>query len=200
MAKTQTDEAVTTAEPTMAQVLERMVDIQAATLALQTSGLGVQQAQLKQTAPKSNANGPLIGPFNLRGDKDYPLPLLKCDFYAPWKMTPTYHSLDREEVELVNLLEPGDYPVDMVDGSTVRVSVVGVRNHATGALEQMALMGAKDDQGVHGGLFTNERRHEFPAMRVMLRQMVGEPADAVMTMKKEAELIRTGMLSVSLGE
>ena len=191
MAKTQTVDD--TAEPTLAQVLQRMVEIQAQSQA-------TQQAQLKQTAPKSNQAGPMISPFNPRGEKDFPMPLLKCDIYAPWKLSPTYHSLDREEVELFNLLEPGEYPVEMVDGTTIRVHVVGVRNANTGALEQMALVGAKDDQGKHGGLFTNENRHNFPSMKAMLRQMIGEPAESVLTMKRELALIASGELPVSLGE
>jgi hypothetical protein len=182
-----------TAEPTLTSVLARLLEIQA-------GNQDVQKAQLKQTAPKSNQSGPLRSPFNPRGEKDFPMPLLKCDVYAPWKMTPTYHSLDREEVELFNLLDPGEYPVELVDGSTVRVHVVGVRNSNTGQLEKLSLMGAKDDQGVHAGLFTNENRHNFPSLKSMLRQMVGEPAESVLTMKREAALIASGELAVSLGE
>jgi hypothetical protein len=191
MAKQTTEETIPDA--TLPQVMAALADIL-------RGNQDVQKAQLKQTAPKSNASVPLRSPFNPRGEKNFPMPLLKCDVYCPWKMTPTYHSLDREEVELFNLLEPGEYPVEMVDGSTTRVHVVGVRDSNTGTLERLALLGGKDDTGVHAGLFTNETRHNFPSLKSMLRQMVGEPADSVLTMKRESALIASGELAVSLGE
>lgn len=192
MANKNGEETPTAAEPTMAQVLARMAEIMA-------SNQEVQKAQLKQTARKSNDAVPLASPFNRRGDKDFPVAPLKCEIYAPWKMTPELHSLTREEVELFNLLEPGPYPIDLVDGTTVICNVVGVRNANTGALEKMSLMGAKDDDGHYGSLFNNDNKQQFPSLIVMLRQMIGDPAAAVMTTRKEYDLIKSGALPISVG-
>jgi hypothetical protein len=181
-------------EPTMASVLAALVEIQ-------RDSQQVQKAQLKQTAPKSNAMGPNISCYNPRGDKDFPLPMLKCEFWAPWRESPTYHSLDREEVELVNLLEPGQYSIELTDGSPVQVSIVGARNSETGLLERLSMHGAKDDTtGHYASLFTAERKQMYPSLKSMLRQMIGEPAAAVMTMQRENALIKSGELTVSVGE
>ncbi len=178
---------------------ERLLRIQERQLALQEGQLLVQQQQLKQTAKKSNTQGPKISVFNPRGEKDYPMPRLKCEVYAPWKMSPEIHSLDREEVELFNLLEPGDYTIELTDGSSARVCVVGVRNSNTGALEKLSLLGPKDDTGLHGALFTNENKQTFPPLRSMLRQMIGQPAVQVLSMKKELAQVHAGQLAVSVG-
>lgn len=189
---TETDTKTEAPEPTLVSILARMAEIQAEAQA-------VQKAQLKQTAKKSNEVGPDRSPYNPRGEKDFPMPILKCDVFAPWKMSPTYHPLDREEVELTNLLEPGDYLIELTDGSMCPLTVLGIKNQ-DGSLESMRFVGAKDEQGQYAGLFTNENKQNFPAYRAMLREMVGEAADAVMTMKKEQNLIKSGELSVSQGE
>jgi hypothetical protein len=134
------------------------------------------------------------------------MPALKCEVYCPWKESPTYHHLDREEVELFNLLEPGEYTIELNDGSPCSVVVVGVKNHDTGSLEKMTLAGPKDpDTGHYSGLFTAERKQLFPSLKAMLRQMIGDAADGVMTMRQEVTRIALPPtdpqhLPVSLGE
>jgi hypothetical protein len=183
------------------RIQERQLELQEAALKQQQAQSEVQKAQLKQTAPKDNGRVPLISVFNPRGEKDFPMPVLKCEFWAPWRESPTYHSFDREEVELVNLLEPGQYTVELTDGSPIQVSIVGVRNSETGKLERLSMHGAKDETtGHYSSLFTNERRQIYPSLKEMLRQMIGEPADSVMTMRRENALIASGQLSVSQGE
>lgn len=190
-----------TPEPTMMQLMAQLI-------AIQSKGQEVQQAQLKQTKRRSNDFGALRSPFNPRGDKDFPMPPLKCDIYAPWKMTPEIHSLDREEVELFNLLEPGDYTIEMADGAMQPVCAVGVRNANTQRLEKLSLMGPKDDQGMYTGLFTKEQKQQFPSLKSMLRQMLeqgGVDASGVLTMKEEVRRIHLAVddpkhLPVSQGE
>lgn len=212
-------------EPTMAEVLATMAQIQKDNLQLQRDQMelqrvsaeksaDIQREQLKQTAAKSLKRGPNISVFNPRGEKDFPMPTLKCEVYAPWKMSPMLHSLDREEVELFNLLEPGEYVGELNDGTTVPVNVVGVRNSENGKLEKLSLQGAKDEGGVYMTLFTKERRNAFPALRLFLRQLIGDPASAVMPMKEEerrvkqfldapedgkAAAVQAGALPVSVG-
>lgn len=202
-------------EPTLAEVLLKFAQIQEENQRLQrerdekhdalvAASQVIQAEQLKQTKTKSLKQGPKISAFNPRGEKDFPMPRLKCEFYLPWKWTPedqaSRPALSREEVELLNLLEPGDYQIELSDGAPQTVCVVGVKNTLTGKWEKLSLLGPKDDQGVHGGLFLKDTKQQFPSLVVMLRQMVGEPAEAVITMKREINLIASGTLAVSVGE
>jgi hypothetical protein len=198
-------------EPTMTEVLLKFAEIQQDNQRLQRETLEqqkslalgaqhVQEEQLKQTKAKSLASPPLISAFNPRGEKDFPMPFLKCEVYAPWKMWDDQHSLDREEVELFNLLDPGEYHIEMVDGSQQLVCVVGVRNSDTGRLERLSLLGPKDEQGRYAGLFTQEKRQSFPALRQLLRQMIGEEAAAVVVpIATERARVARGELAVSVG-
>ena len=136
----------------------------------------------------SNVVATGISVFNPRGDKDHPLPRLKCEIHAPWKIHPEYHGLDREEVELFNLLQPGEYRVELNDQSTAKVDVVAVKNETTGKLEKLRI---KTN-------WTEEHKGKYPAMRMMLRQMIGAPANAVQTMKQEVAAIEAGDLAVSV--
>jgi hypothetical protein len=190
-------------EPTTAQVLDKLTQILA-------GNQEVQKAQLKQTAPKRNTSPPNISVYNPRGQKDFAMPTLKCELYAPFQLTPSLQesspSLDREEVELFNLLEPGIYTLMLADDSEIPVSVIGTRNALTGALERIGLMGAKDpDTNGYTALFTHSNKQTFPPFKKMLRQLVGARGDAVMPMAEE--LRRTQLpvehpdhFAVSLGE
>jgi hypothetical protein len=179
-----------TVEERMLRFQERQLEIQERQLAVQEAAVGVQKAQVKQTAPKSLQQGPKISVFNPRGEKDFPVPPLKCEILAPWQAKPEFHGFDREEVELLNLLEPGESLVEMGDGSVITVHVVGVRNGQHGKLESLTLCGAYDAETKHyAALFTKENKQLFPAFRVMLRQMIGERAAAVMPMREEVRRI-----------
>lgn len=165
---------------TMAAILDRLISVQQESQA-------VQKTALAQNAPKSWTQVPNISPYNWRGEKDYPMPKLKCEINAPFPLLPELHSLTREEVELFNLLVPGTYRIELVDGSTQIVNVVGTRNQISGKLEVMGLFGEEDPEhrGRYNPLFTHFNKQQFPALTKMLREMVGEPADAVMTMAEE---------------
>jgi hypothetical protein len=176
---------------TLASVLARLVE-------LQSQGQVVQQAALAQNAPKSLTLIPKISPYNWRGEKDYPAPRLKCEIFAPFSITPELQinspQLTREEIELFNLLEQGDYVIELLDGTKTPVCVVGVKSQTTGKLESLGLFGAKDNAtGHYTALYSRENRFAFPGLRVMLRQMLGDAASGVMTM--EEELKRTQLTS-----
>ena len=184
----------TNEEPTMAQVLARLASIQEA-------NQQVQKAQLKQTAPRSNTQGPKISVFNPQGEKDYPMPELKCEVNMPFPQRPSLHGMDWEEVELMNLIDPGIYKVELNDGSVVTVNVIGRTNHATGATESLNFSGPMDpDTGHPTPLFTNTNKLLFPSLRNILRQMLGEKAEGVMTMASRVRKIKAGELPVSVGE
>ena len=200
--KKREDEFGLPSEPTMAQVMARLAELQA-------QALGVQRSQLKQTAPKSNTRGPATSPYNPRGEKDYPMPELACLHLMPFEQKPSLHGLDREEVELINMVAPGKYTVEMNDGGLRTIFLNGKVNRLNGRVEQIRWEGEPDpDSGHPSPLFTGHNKQEFPALRVILRQMLGQksafrdednadkygrdqsPAEAVMPMKVELKRIK----------
>jgi hypothetical protein len=135
----------------------------------------VQASQLKQTAPRNNAQGPRTSPYNPRGEKDYPMPTLKCEMHMPFPSSPANHPFDREEVELLNLVEPGKYGIELNDGSVRFVVLNGRRNRLTGHVDSIRWEGeADEDSGHPTPLFTGHNKQEYPGLKVMLRQMLGE--------------------------
>lgn len=209
MAKTDQTADVKTVEERQLELAERQQAFAERQLAIQKEQLGVQKAQLQQTRKRSNEQGPDISRFNPRGQKDYPMPELKCEIMAPWSMKPGLHGLDREEVELFNLLEPGEFSIDMTDGTTRKASVVAAKNTVTGKIEQMALCGAYDpDTRAHSSLFRPEDKQLFFPMRIILRQMLeqsGIDCSRVMSIREENRriLLPEGddkKLLVSVGE
>lgn len=154
---------------------ERLAAALEALAKLQLGSQDVQRAQLKQTAPKSNTQHPKVSVYNPRGDKDFPMPDLKCEINAPFPLRPGQHGLDREEVELFNLTMPGAYHLELNDGTTHEVLITGRVNKATGHVDSMRWSGPLDeDTGHPTPLFTTETRQRFPALRVMLRQILGD--------------------------
>lgn len=202
-------------EPTMAEVmlmfakLQREGQEQIATL--MRGQQDVAREQLKQTRVKSNGSAPGISPFNPRGEKDYPLPELKCEAWLPHKITSAaLGGLTREEVELFNLLEPGEYTIRMVDQQPQIILAVGEKNTVNGKLDKLSIMGPKGRDGHPTGLFTRDSRHRFPGLAVIMRMMINGvdedgtvrpgPADVVRTMAVERKQVRDGELAVSVGE
>lgn len=189
-----------TLEERQMRLQEMQADFQERQLALQEAALGVQRKQVAQTAPKSLQMAPKISPFNLRGQKDYPNPRLKCEVYAPWRIDPNLEmeapSLDREEIELLNLLEPGNHTIERTDGITVPCCVIGIRNDLDGTLEKLSLMGAKDgDTGHHRALFDRETKMLFPSLKSILQQLLyqqGTDTSHIKSMKAESRLIAEG--------
>lgn len=194
------------AEERRLDIEERRLANENRTLELQEQGLRVQKAQLEQTKPKSLAQPPNISPFNLRGQKDFPMPRLKCEVYCPWKIDPNLQEsspqLDREEVELFNLLEPGERTIELNDGSRLACTVVGVVNQENHRLEKLSLMGKKDpDSNQYATLFTKDNKSSLPSLKSMLRQMLEQQGleVEVVTMKAEARKIVEGAVIEKAG-
>lgn len=168
-------------------------DMQALIAALTKAQADAPKAQAEALAKIQNPSNIIptgISVFNPRGIKlsDYEMPRLKCEIHAPWRIHPEFHGLDREEVELFNLLEPGEYMVTLTDDSRAKVTVKVIKNDTTGVLEKMHLVTN----------WTEEHKGKYPSMRKMLREMIGAKANAVMTIAREHELIKSGELSVSV--
>ncbi len=169
MAKTSDTVEAPTTEERLANALEALARIQ-------SGNQDVQRAQLKQTAPKSNASHPKISVYNPRGEKDYPMPDLKCEINCPFPLRPNgQHGLDREEVTLFNLTMPGSYTIELNDGSLMPLLITGRVNKATGSVASMRWSGPLDeDTGDPTPLFTTETRQRFPSLRKILRQILGD--------------------------
>lgn len=192
---------------------ERRLAFEERQLALQERQIAIQEAQLenqkrqtisqeerdKRTLPPSNQFAPRCSVFNPQGEKDYPMPALKCEVHMPWQQKPGMHGLDWEEVELLNLVEPGEYMVELNDGSVVPLNVVGTRNSESGKVEAMRFFGLKDEGGAYGAFYTQERKAFVPALRLMLRQMLGDKATGVLTMTERRRLVAEKQLPTSVG-
>ena len=145
----------------------------------------------KQNAPKNNENGPDTSVFNPRGEKDFPMPKLKCDIFAPYKLDRHgNHGLTREEVELFNLLEPGEFVIEGLDGAPIKVAVRAVKNASTDKLEKLFL----------DTLWDEEHFRTMPPARKWLREVYPKASASIMTMAEENRQIREGLLPISVGE
>jgi hypothetical protein len=163
-------------EERMLEFQERQLAIQERQLRAQEAQAGIQSEQLKQTAKKNLASPPLVSAFNPQGEKDYPMPRLKCEVWMPWPQTPAFHAFDWEEVELINLVEPGEYTIRLNNDELCPVVVIGTVNKVNGKLERMQFSrGWDEDARHHTALFTPENHRDFPSLRLLLRQMLGEP-------------------------
>lgn len=178
MAKDEKDTDIATALDRLAQIAEAQQTVAQAT-ANQLKPKSLEVAQVAQRSP-----------FNPRGEKSFPMPRLKCEIYAPWKQEPNHHNLTREEVELFNLLDPGEYEFELNDGSPARMTVVGDKNAATGVIEKLRLTPEP--------MWNNEHKGRFRSMAETLRQMLGDRATPVRSMKREQALIADGQLAVSV--
>lgn len=192
------------AEPTMAQLLALILDTR-------KGDQQIQREQLKQTRQKNNLQPPNISAFNPRGEKDYPMPHLAFDVLAPWPMQKgKYHPLTVEEVTLMNRVQaPSEVVIDLRDDTTVRCSIIATKNSATGKIERIAFMGARDSESnQYVTLYSKERRHEMPTMVPFLHQVLDQQGidySDVLTMKELHQRIalpsdHPQYLPVSIGE
>jgi len=159
-----------------ADVLERLASMQQ-TIADQNN------QTLRQIHRPRNEFPPEISEFNLRGDKDFARPPLKCEMHTPWFRPWDQSSLTREEVELLNLLEPGEYTLKRNDGTKVIVQVEG--KYALGdstKLERLTI--------AHPSAFGNAEHARMKSLPDTLRSMLGRKAKDVITMEEEEGYIR----------
>jgi hypothetical protein len=159
---------------------ERMLEFQERQLAIQEGQLKVQQDQLKQTESKSKKSPALVSAFNPQGQKDYPMPALKCEVFMPFSQAPGTHGFDYEEVELINRIQPGEYRIEMKDESILTVTVVGPINGTTGKVESLRFAGPWDPEAkMFAPLYTRDNKEQFPGIKSMCRQILrGSPGIA----------------------
>ena len=128
--------------------------------------------------------------MNPQGDKDFKRPVpIYGKIRIPYEAEP--EDFTYEELELVNLVEPGEYRVTMNDRSKVLLTVVIHRNEHTQApeiLEFVSPMG-----------YAADRRHGMPPFADMLREMLGDKARQVATMEERRRWVEQKKVPVSVG-
>ena len=152
--------------------------------------------EMRRTNRPSNETVPLRSVYNQRGVllDDYQKPPLKCIMFIPW--IAEWESQTREEVELLNLLEPGSYTVTFNDDEQF-VMTVKVEYALDGVTMSRLLMNSDK-------AFTQENKNRTLPMRVMLREIIAQipgkdaALAAVLTEKEEAAMIAVGKLIVSM--
>lgn len=148
----------------------------------------------KQVQP-DNKTAPGISVFNPQGDKDYARPSLKCKMFLPWQAEEV--SLTWEEIELLNLLEPGEFAIRRNDGTKVRVTVQMTKT-IDGKPDRLML---NAETG-----FDNLNHKLMPPLTDLLRQILklgssrqAKAAEKILTMEARETLVREGQLPISVG-
>ena len=177
---------------TSGQVAQAIVMMAAAIEKLNAGQMQAAQLQAdmhrRVTRPENNFP-PLISAFNLRGDKDFPRPELKCPMFIPWPVEAEANT--REETELLNLLEPGEFMVTRGDRSKVKITVTIIRKLDSDAPSQLAVN--------HETAFNNDNHKQMPhdwiRQLAMANPKTRQAAANVVTMEEEQALILAGKLN-----
>lgn len=174
----------------LAPALERMAE---ATL----QGAKMQADETRRAHRPSNEVVPLKSVYDRRGStlEGYTKPKLRCRMSIPWELRD--EELNREEVELFNLLEAGEYRVRRNDGSRIAMTVI-VRYSIDQVTPSHLIMN-------HETAFSNDHKNLMPPLADMVRQMlrqhvpaIAKKASAIMSDEEEEALIEAGEIAVSI--
>ncbi len=157
--------------------------------------------QRRVTRPENNFP-PNLSAYNPRGDKDFPRPPLKCPMLIPWPVEQEAHT--REEIELLNLLEQGEYVITRSDRSKLKLTVAIARKLDS---EEPSQLSVNHETG-----FNNDNHkmlpHDWIRQLAMANPKTKAAAANVLTMEEELVLIAAHKLNdgtvaeryVSVGE
>lgn len=173
------------------------------------AGAKIITDEQRKTHRRSNEFPHLRSVFNRRGvllDEQYPeghagiegvdpiKPPLKCIMLLPWLAE--WESLTREEVELLNLIEPGTYTVKRVDNSKVKIDVA-MEFKVDGRTPSRLVIN-------HETAYNNDNQRLWPSITEWARQIlkqhgpeISRMAAGVMSDEEEEALIEAGDLMVS---
>jgi F0F1-type ATP synthase epsilon subunit len=174
----------------LAPALERLADAQLA-------GAKLQADETRRAHRPSNEFTHRRSVFNRRGEtlEGYTKPKLRCKTMLPWEVE--NESITREECELINLLEPGEYRVKRIDNSKIVVTVQ-VRYGVDQVTPSVVLMNSDT-------AFSNDNKNLMPGLADLMRQIlkqhkpeIAAKAAAIMTDEEEEALIEAGELTVSV--
>lgn len=176
--------AIEKAMDRMAAAFERMA-------AAQLEGADRVARATRIASRPSNEAYPAISKYNLRGDKDFPKPAFKYMILAPYPVE--HESCTREEVELLNLLVPGEYMIKRNDDTKVKLTVRATYKLDTDDMDKVLIN--------HDTAFNNDYHRLMPPFSNWLRQMLKQKpitriaADRILTMDEEADMILAGQLN-----
>jgi hypothetical protein len=118
----------------------------------------------EQARPHENVfNPPMVSHYNPLGERDFPRPDLKCDVsWTGFKLNK--ECLTRDEIELLNRLEPGDYTVRKGDGAQIQFVVT----------EKVGNAGKRERLSIFYPCKSSEDRSNHLSMANYMRQVLGE--------------------------
>lgn len=169
------------------QVAAAMVLLAEALTGLRTGQMEAAKMQAdmqrRVTRPENNFP-PNISAYNMRGDKDFPRPQLKCPMLIPWPVEQEANT--REEIELLNLLEPGEFMITRTDRSKVKLTVNIARKLDSDEPSQLSIN--------HETAFNNDNHKQLPHDWIRQLGMANPKTRAavanVITMEEEYVLIQ----------
>lgn len=145
----------------------------------------------KVASRPSNEAFPSISVFNLRGDKDFPKPRLKYLILAPYPIE--HEMVTREEIELLNIVTPGEYVVRRNDNTKIKITIRATYKLDSDDMDKVLIN--------HDTAFNNDYHQLMPPFSNWLRQILTQnpktkqAANLVLTMDEEAALIVAGKLN-----
>lgn len=189
------------AAPADSRLTELMTQLTTALVRMSDSNMegsqliAAEHRRATQAVRPSNQIIPGISVFNRRGEMlaDYQKPKLKCLMMLPW--IAEWESLTREEVELLNLLQAGQYVVKRIDRSRINVTVA-IEYKTNGDPSRLVMN--------HETAFNNDNFKMMPPLADILRDIlkqhdrsVAKEAAAILSDEEEEALIEAGELTIS---
>jgi hypothetical protein len=178
------------AEPKNDELMTKLTGAMDRIAQAQTDGAERMALETKRAFRPSNEIVPLRSAYHPRGRTL--TPPLKCRMAVPWPVTGDTET--REELELLNLLEQGEYRVRRPDG-TAYVERVIVTKDLNGALSELTV--------TNETAFNDDNYKTAPPLVDRLRQIlkqhakpIRDAAAAVLSMDEEQALIDAHELSV----
>lgn len=188
-------------DPTMGSLMETLSLALARVSETQLEGSKMIADETRRAARPSNQVVPGISVFNRRGlnlpdNATGPIkPKLKCIMMIPWLAE--WESLTREEVELLNLVQEGQYVLARIDKSKVKINV-----HIDYAVDDVT---PSRLVMTHDTAFNNDYFKLMPDLASYLRQILkqhdrptAKKAAEILSDEEEEALIAAGDLTVSL--
>lgn len=172
-------------DPALAALLSGMMKTMEALVKSQVAASDANSKAIRRGQDPSNVFAPDISCFNPRGEREHPRPKLQCKMFFPWEAE--WESMTREEIELANLLEAGEYYVKRNDDSRIIMNIKTTIHPNTMKPERLLIN--------HDTALNNDYHWLMPPMRMWLRQILDQrphtkaAAKKVMSMEDEIALI-----------
>ena len=141
---------------------------------------GIESFLLRQeeTRPHENLfNPPMISALNPLGERDHPRPDLQCRMiWVGYELSK--ETLSRQEIELLNRLQPGDYWVTKADQKRIRFNVA----------EKITDGGQREMLTVHFPCKGKENSQNHASLVAYVQEVLGERPDSDMLLTQIEKL------------